>query len=91
MQHNTYRNSVFDNLWPLLHCVHESTCQDSKHIFDNRPASGEPVVGYSLFRCEMSSAVGFHKPGIKAKTLSTCPGGFLPIPGGKHPDLKVGH
>ena len=44
---------------------------DIPNTFSYPPASGDPVVCYSLFPCELSSAVGFHKPGHQGKGIVT--------------------
>ena len=40
-------------------------------IFHHSPASGDPVGCFSLFPCELSSAIGFHYPLHKGKGVVT--------------------
>ena len=49
----------------------ESACQDSERILLFPPASGDPVVCYSLFLYEFSSTVGFHEPWHQSKGVIT--------------------
>ena len=49
----------------------ESAHQYSKCIFHCTPASGDPVVFYSLFPCELCSALGFHYPWHQSKGVVT--------------------
>ena len=75
MQH-TCKYNVSDNSCPLLHGAlqHlESAHYDSKGVFNHPSASGDPLVDYSFFPCELCSAVRLHHPWHQGKSNPPSP------------------